>query len=53
LGQLIANFGANGLKQPAMAGADVHSVGYLLIMANLTPVAIEYCQELKGIWESQ
>jgi hypothetical protein len=53
LSQLIVNLGASGLKQLAMAGVDVHSVGCLLLIANLTPTTIEYRQELNRIRESQ
>lgn len=53
LSQLIVNLGASGLKQLAMAGVDVHSVGCLLLIANLTPTTIEYRRELNRIRESQ
>jgi hypothetical protein len=53
LSQLIVNLGASGLKQLAMAGVDVHSVGCLLLLANLTPTSIEYRRELNRVRELQ
>jgi hypothetical protein len=53
LSQLVVNLGASGLKHLAMAGVDVHSVGCLLLIANLTPTTIEYRQELYRVRESQ
>jgi hypothetical protein len=46
LSQLILNVGAYGLKQLALAGVDIHSIGCLLLISNSTPTRIEYRQEL-------
>ncbi|PVH75647.1 hypothetical protein DL98DRAFT_592915 [Cadophora sp. DSE1049] len=46
LSQLIVNVGAYGLKQLALAGVDVHSIGCLLLISNSTPTRMEYRQEL-------
>lgn len=46
LSQLILNVGSHGLKQLAMAGVDIHSIGCMLMIAEYTPASPEFRKKI-------
>jgi hypothetical protein len=42
LANLVARAGAEGLKQLALAGVDIHTIGCMLALGELTPASIEF-----------
>src|SRR5689334_18346492 len=53
LSQLILNVGSHGLKQLAMAGVDIHSIGCMLMIAVYTPTSREFRKLLAVAREAQ
>jgi hypothetical protein len=43
---LFVKAGAHGLKQIALAGVDVHTIGALLTLGNLVPASVEFRKRL-------
>ncbi|KAF2026867.1 hypothetical protein EK21DRAFT_115366 [Setomelanomma holmii] len=43
---LFVKAGAHGLKQIALAGVDVHTIGALLTLGNLVPASVEFRRKL-------
>ena len=39
LSQLIIGAGAHGLKQLALSGVDIHTIGCMLMVSELTPAS--------------
>lgn len=46
LTQMFFKVGAHGLKQIALAGIDVHTIGALLTLGNLVPASVEFRRKL-------
>jgi hypothetical protein len=46
LALLFVKAGAHGLKQIALAGVDVHTIGALLTLGNLVPASVEFRKRL-------
>ncbi|MCJ1300160.1 hypothetical protein MMC08_002954 [Hypocenomyce scalaris] len=53
LSQLVVSAGSYGLKQLALAGVDVHSIGCLLMIAELVPASMEFRRGLNRAREKQ
>ena len=50
---MVASFGQRGLKQLAMSGVQLHSLGCMLMIAELTPASTEYRRMLNKVREQQ
>ena len=53
LSQLVVSAGSYGLKQLALAGVDIHSIGCLLMIAELVPASMEFRKGLNRSREKQ
>ena len=53
LSQLILNIGSHGLKQLAMAGVDVHSIGCMLMIAEFTPASRDFRKKISNARSAQ
>lgn len=53
LSQLILNVGSHGLKQLAMAGVDIHSIGCMLMIAEFTPASQEFRKKITNARQVQ
>ena len=53
LSQLVMNVGAHGLKQLALSGVDIHTVGCMLMVGEMIPASQEFRQELNRRREKQ
>ena len=42
LANLVARVGAEGLKQLALVGVDIHTIGCMLALGELTPASVEF-----------
>ena len=53
LSQLVMNVGVHGLKQLALSGVDIHTVGCMLMVGEMIPASQEFRQELNRRREKQ
>lgn len=53
LSQLILNVGAHGLKQLALAGVDIHSIGCMLMIAEFTPASPAFRKKITSARNAQ
>lgn len=53
LSQLVLNAGANGLKQLALSGVDIHTIGCMLMVSELVPVSQDFRHALNNSREKQ
>ncbi|KAI9890801.1 MAG: hypothetical protein M1814_003585 [Vezdaea aestivalis] len=53
LSQLILGAGAQGLKQLALSGVDIHAIGCMLMIGEFTPTSDEFRKSLKRCREAQ
>ena len=53
LSQLVLNAGANGLKQLALSGVDIHTIGCMLMVSELIPVSQDFRRALNNSREKQ
>jgi hypothetical protein len=42
LSQLVVSVGSHGLKQLALSGVDIHSIGCMLMIAEYTPCSSDF-----------
>ena len=53
LSQLVMNVGVHGLKQLALSGVDIHTVGCMLMVGEMIPASQQFRQELNRRREKQ
>jgi hypothetical protein len=53
LSQLLVSAGSHGLKQLSLCGVDIHSIGCMLMIAELTPACQEFRKTLNLVRDKQ
>lgn len=53
LADLVLRFGAEGLKRLQLSGIDIHTIGCILQLGEITPASVEYRSRLQATREMQ
>lgn len=53
LAQLLLRFGADGLKRLQLSGVDIHTVGCMLYLGEMTPASVAFRSKLQKVREIQ
>ena len=53
LAQLLVRFGADGLKRLQLSGVDIHTVGCMLYLGEMTPASVAFRSKLQKVRQAQ
>jgi len=53
LAQLLLRFGADGLKRLQLSGVDIHTVGCMLYLGEMTPASVAFRSKLQKVRQTQ